>query len=116
MLITFCKSKISYASVTQSELYYSGSITIDKEIIKAAGVIPGEKVEVLNVNNGSRIETYIIEGEANSGVVCLNGPAARLGCVGDQLIILSYCLIDKKEAEQLKTTIVKLDDKNKIKS
>ena len=116
MLITFCKSKIANARVTQAELYYEGSITIDEAIIAAAGIIPGEKVEVLNVNNGSRIETYVIAGKAHSGIVCLNGPAARFGCVNDQLIILSYGLVDEKEARNLKTKVVSLNDGNKIKN
>ena len=115
MFITFCKSKISFAHVTQAELYYEGSITIDEEILKSVDIIPGEKVEVLNLNNGSRIETYAIAGSAGSGQICLNGPAARFGCVGDRLIILSYALVDAKEAKQLQTKIVHLDDKNKIK-
>ena|SRR3989338_11607898 len=115
MLISFCKSKIANAKVTQSELYYQGSITIDETILKAVDIIPGEKVEVLNVNNGSRIETFVIAGKAGSGQICLNGPAARSGCVGDQLIILSYCLADKDEAKGLQTKIVHLDEQNKIK-
>lgn len=115
MLITFCKSKIGHASVTQAELYYEGSITIDESLIKAVNILPGEKVEVLNVNNGSRIETYVIAGKANSGQIRLNGPAARSGCVGDQLIILSYCLMDPEEAKKQKTKVIILDDHNKIK-
>lgn len=116
MFITVCKSKIGHAKVTAAELYYEGSITIDAKIIDAVGIIPGEKVEVLNVNNGSRIETYVIAGKSNSGEVCLNGPAARFGCVGDPLIILSYCLVDEKEAKQLKMKVVHLDASNHIKN
>ena len=116
MLINFCKSKIANARVTQSELYYQGSITIDEKILEAVNIIPGEKVEVLNINNGSRIETFVIAGKANSGQICLNGPAARSGCVGDQLIILSYCLLDSSEAKSYKTKIIHLDDNNKIKN
>ena len=116
MLIHFCKSKITNATITQTELYYQGSITIDEKIIKAAGIIPGEKVEVLNINNGSRIETYVIAGKAGSAAVCLNGPAARFGCVGDTLIILSYCLLDFKEAKKTKTQVAELDDNNRIKN
>ncbi len=115
MLLTFCKVKIGNATVTQSELYYEGSITIDETVLKAAGILPGEKVEVLNVNNGSRIETYVIAGKAGSGQFRLNGPAARSGCVGDKLIILCYCLVDANEAKAFKTKIVHLDDRNKIK-
>ena len=114
MFISFCKSKIGHARVTEAELFYEGSITIDEVLLKAVDVIPGEKVEVLNVNNGMRFETYTIPGPANSGQICLNGPAARLGVVGDQLIILSYALVDATEAKSLKTKIIHLDDKNKI--
>ena len=116
MFITVCKSKIGHATITEAELYYEGSITIDEKILKAVGIIPGEKVEVLNVNNGSRIETYTIAGKSGSGQICLNGPAARAGVVGDKLIILSYCLAELKEAKKIKTKTVYLDDRNQIKS
>ena len=116
MLITFCKSKIGHAKITEAELYYEGSITIDEKIIKAAGIVPGEKVEVLNLNNGNRLETYVIAGKAGSGQICLNGPAARLGYVGDKVIILSYALVDAQEAPKLKTKTIYLDDANKIKA
>jgi len=116
MLITFCKSKIANATVTEAQLYYEGSITIDEAVIKAAGIVPGEKVEVLNVNNGSRVETYVIAGKANAGQICLNGPAARLGFVGDTLIILSYGLFDEKEAKAARTKVVYLDAQNRIKN
>lgn len=116
MLITFCKSKIANATVTQAELYYQGSITIDENILKAVDILPGEKVEVLNINNGSRIETYTIAGKAGSGEICLNGPAARFGCVGDKLIILSYCLLEPQEARKCKVNVVHLHDHNKIKN
>ena len=115
MFIEVLKSKISHATITQAELHYEGSITIDSVLIKAVGMIPGEKVHVLNENTGSRIETYIIAGEPDSGVVCLNGPAARYGYVGDRLIILSYALADAQEAKRLQPKIVHLDNKNKIK-
>lgn len=116
MFIHFCKSKIAYAVITQAELYYEGSITIDEELLNAVGIVPGEKVEVLNINNGSRIETYAISGERGSGVICLNGPAAHSGSVGDQLIILSYGLMTPEEAEIYQTRIIHLDRNNKIKS
>ena len=116
MLITFCKSKIANAKVTQADLYYQGSITIDEKILKAADILPGEKVEVLNINNGSRIETYTIAGEAGSGEICLNGPAARFGCVGDKLIILSYGFFEPSEAKKYKIKVAYLNDSNKIKS
>ena len=116
MLIQFCKSKIAYATITQAELYYEGSITIDEDLLKKTGIIPGEKVDVLNINNGSRIETYAIAGEAGSGVICLNGPAAHSGSLGDQVIILSYAFVTPEEAGQLRTKVIHLDKDNKIKS
>ncbi len=114
MFITFCKSKIAHATVTQAELYYEGSITIDEALLKAVDIIPGEKVEVLNINNGSRLETYVIAGKAGSGQICLNGPAARLGFVGDKLIILSYGLLTKAQVKKFKMKIVYLNEKNHI--
>ncbi|MBF0569959.1 MAG: aspartate 1-decarboxylase [Candidatus Omnitrophica bacterium] len=116
MLITFCKSKIAHARITQAELYYEGSITIDEAVIQAVGILPGEKVEVLNINNGARLETYVIAGKAHSGQICLNGPAARLGYVGDKLIIISYALLTPEEARGMKTKAIYLDDANKIKA
>ena len=115
MLINYCKSKIGNATVTQTELYYQGSITIDEKIIKSAGIIPGEKVEVLNLNNGVRFETYAIAGKSGSGEICLNGPAARLGLVGDKIIILSYALAEPQEAKRVTMKIVHVDSQNKIK-
>jgi len=116
MLRIICKSKIRYVKVTEAQLRYEGSITIDEELLKAADIIPGEKVEVLNLNNGSRVETYAIAGNKGSGVICLNGPAARAGCVGDELIILAYCLAEDKEAKSIKTKLVYVDENNKISS
>lgn len=116
MLITFCKAKIAHARITQSELYYEGSITIDEEVLRAVGILPGEKVDVLNINNGSRLETYVIAGRAGSGQICLNGPAARQGYVGDKLIIISYALVTPDEARTMKTSTVHLDDANRIKA
>ena len=116
MFIEFCKSKIAHATVTEAELHYEGSITVDGKLLKAVDIIQGEKVEVLNINNGNRFTTYAIEGKAGSGVICLNGPAARMGVVGDKIIILSYALLDQKEAKTLKTKIINVDGNNKIKS
>ena len=93
MLIEVLKSKIGHATITQAELKYEGSITIDADILRAVDIIPGEKVHVLNENTGDRLETYVIAGNPASGVICLNGPAARYGFVGDRLIILSLSLI-----------------------
>ena len=115
MYITFCKAKIANARVIQAELYYEGSITIDEDIIKAVGIIPGEKVEIFNVNNGARLETYVIAGKAGSGQFCLNGPAARQGFVGDKLIIVNYALVTPEEAKGMKIRTVYLTDDNKIK-
>lgn len=115
MLIEMMKSKIGHARVTAAELHYEGSITIDSNVIKAAGILPGEKVHVLNVNNGARLETYVIAGRPGSGEICLNGPAARQGYVGDTLVIISYCVCTPEEARQLKPTVVYLDPKNRIK-
>ena len=116
MLIQFCKSKIAHARITQAELLYEGSITVDEKLMKAVDLIPGERVEVLNVNNGNRFDTYVIPGKAGSGVICLNGPAARLGVVGDQVIILSYAYMDPAEAKRATTKIIHVDDNNKIKN
>ncbi len=115
MLRTFLKSKIHRAHVTEANLYYEGSITVDENLMKAADILAGEKVEVLNLNNGQRIETYAIKGKPGSGVICLNGPAARGSCVGDEVIIVSYVLVDEKEAKNIKPNIVKVDGKNRIK-
>jgi len=115
MLRTFLKSKIHRAHVTEANLYYEGSITVDENLMRAADILGDEKVEVLNLNNGQRIETYAIKGEAGSGVISLNGPAARGSCVGDEVIIISYVLVDEKEAKTIKPSIVKVDGKNRIK-
>ena len=114
MLVTFCKSKIAHGHITQAELYYEGSITVDEDLLKAVDILPGEKVEVLNINNGTRIETYAIAGKAGSGQFCLNGPAARCGFVGDKVIILSYALMEPEEARDYKTKTVYLDENNQI--
>jgi len=116
MFRTVLKSKIHRARVTEANLYYEGSITIDRSLMKKADIIAGEKVEVFNVNNGTRLETYVIEGKANSGVICLNGPAARGACSGDEVIIVSYILIADKKAKSVKAKIVKVDERNRIKN
>jgi len=114
MLRTMLKSKIHRASVTEANLYYEGSITIDADLMKKADILENEKVEVLNLNNGQRLETYAISGKPGSGIICLNGPAARGACTGDQVIILSYALVDDKELSGLTPKIVKVDGKNSI--
>lgn len=108
------KSKIHRATVTLSELYYEGSITIDSDLLKASDILPFEKVQVVNVNNGSRLETYTLEGPSGSGMICLNGPAARLGAVGDEVIIITYSQMSDEEAKQHKPKIVLVDKENKI--
>lgn len=106
MQIEVLKSKIHRVKVTQAELDYIGSITIDSSLMEAAGIIPGERVYIVNVNNGERFDTYTIAGEPNSGVVCLNGPAARKCVVGDVIIILSYALLEFEEAKQFRPTVI----------
>ena len=101
--------------VTQTELYYEGSITVDRDILTASGIRPSEKVEVLNLNNGARLETYTIPGKKGSGEVCLNGPAARQGCVGDRIIILSYALMSDEEALKYKPRVLTLGENNRLK-
>ena len=100
MLIQICKSKIHRARVTEANLQYEGSITIDARIMERAELLPYEKVQVVNLNNGERFETYVIKGKANSRTICLNGPAARLGEVGDQVIIISYAGVEPDEAKK----------------
>jgi len=114
MLRTILKSKIHRGHVTEANLYYTGSITIDETLMKAADIIEGEKVEVLNLNNGLRLETYAIKGRKNSGVICLNGPAARGACVGDEVIIVSYALIDDRDAGKIKPKVITVNERNRI--
>ena len=116
MLRTMLKSKIHRATVTEANLYYLGSITIDEKLMQAADILEHEKVEVLNLNNGHRLETYAIRGKAGSGVICLNGPAARGACVGDQVVILTYVLADTKESKAIKPKLIKVDGKNRVKN
>ncbi len=106
MLIQVLKSKIHRVTVTEADLNYIGSITIDPLLTEASGLIEGEKVQVLNCNNGERLETYVILGERGSGVVCLNGPAARKVSVGDIVIVVSYGLMTTEEARVFKPTII----------
>lgn len=106
MFIEVLKSKIHRVTVTQADLNYIGSITLDPELMEAANMIEGEKVQILNINNGERFETYTIKGEPNSGVVCLNGPAARRVAVGDIIIVISYAMMDFEEAKSYKPSLV----------
>lgn len=114
MQIEVLKSKIHRAKLTQAELHYVGSITIDEALMEAANIIENEKVQVVNVNNGERLETYVIKGERNSGVICLNGPAARKGFVGDHLIIISYCSMPFEDAKNHQPIAVYPDANNKL--
>jgi aspartate 1-decarboxylase len=106
MQIQVLKSKIHRVRVTQAELDYIGSITIDAPLMAAANIIPGERVYIVNVNNGARFDTYTIAGEPNSGVICLNGPAARMCLVGDVVIIMSYALLEFEEAKRFRPTVI----------
>ena len=114
MFLTMFKSKIHRATVTEANLNYMGSITIDEALLEAAEILPNEKVQVVNNNNGSRFETYVIKGERDSGVNCLNGAAARLVQPGDTVIIISYALLDSREARTFRPTIVMVDGANRI--
>lgn len=115
MFRTMLKSKIHRARVTEANLYYEGSITIDAKLMQAADIIENEKVEVFNLNNGGRLETYAIKGKPGSGVICLNGPASRGACVGDEVIIVSYITAEDKEARGVKPKLIKVDARNRAK-
>ena len=106
MKIEVLKSKIHRVTVTEADLNYIGSITIDPVLMEAANMIEGEKVQIVNINNGERLETYIITGERDSGHICLNGPAARRVAVGDVIIIISYAILDFEEAKTFKPTLI----------
>ena len=108
------KSKIHRATVTQAELYYEGSLTVDVELMEAADLLAYEKIAVVNVNNGERFETYLIPGEAGSGVICLNGAAARKGAVGDEVILISYASMTDEESREYRPTVVHVDKRNRI--
>ena len=114
MTIELLKSKIHRVTVTEADLNYVGSITIEETLMEAAHIIENEKVQVLDVNNGERFETYAIKGAKDSGVICLNGPAARKVCVGDVVVIISYCSMELEEAKHFKPWILFPDKDNKI--
>ena len=114
MRIEILKSKIHRARITEAELHYVGSIAIDEDLMDAANLIEGEKVQVVNINNGERLETYVIRGDRGSGTVCLNGPAARKAQVGDIVIIISYASMKLEKAKQFKPTIVFPTPDNKL--
>lgn len=114
MLLQMFKSKIHRVKVTEANLNYVGSITIDEDLMEAANLLEGEKVQIVNNNNGERIETYVIRGERGSGIICLNGAAARRAEVGDIVIIISYAWLDAEEAKTFKPVAVFPDDNNRL--
>ena len=113
MTYTMMHGKIHRATVTEANLEYMGSITIDEDLMDAAGILPGERVQICNNNNGARLETYTIPGKRGSGVVCLNGAAARCTAIGDVVIIIAYAKMDEKEALALVPKVVMVDEKNR---
>ena len=114
MFLTMFKSKIHRATVTEANLNYMGSITIDRTLLEAANILPHEKVQIVNNNNGNRFETYTIAGPRDSGVICLNGAAARMVQPGDKVIIIAYAMMDAEEAKNYHPTVVFLDENNRI--
>ena len=114
MILNMLKGKIHRATVTQAELYYMGSITIDKTLMEASGIIENEKVQIVDSNNGSRFETYVIPGERDSGIICLNGAAARMVQTGDEVIIISYAMMEEAEAKAYKPKVVFVNKDNTI--
>lgn len=114
MLYTMFHGKIHRAVVTQARLDYMGSITVDEDLLDAAGILPGEKVQIVNNNNGERLETYTIAGKRGSGIICLNGAAARKAQVGDVVIIIAYAVMDAEEAKTSIPKVVMVDEHNRI--
>ncbi|MCC7300633.1 MAG: aspartate 1-decarboxylase [Verrucomicrobia bacterium] len=114
MQLTLLKAKIHMATLTGTELFYTGSICIDQNLLDAAGILEGEQVHVVNANNGERLVTYAISGKRGSGIIELNGPAARLGMIGDKVVIITYAQMDEAEAKSRKPKIVHVTDKNKL--
>lgn len=114
MQIQLLKSKIHRVKITQAELHYVGSITIDEDLMEASNIIANEKVQVVNINNGERLETYVIKGERGSGQVCLNGPAARKAQVGDIVIIISYATMELEEAKRYEPVLIFPDEHNQL--
>jgi aspartate 1-decarboxylase len=114
MRLTMCKSKIHRATVTQAEIDYEGSITIDEELLRAADILPFERVQVVDINNGERLETYTYAGAAGSGTICVNGAAARLVRPGDKIIVIAYAEMERAEAERHHPRLVLVDDENHV--
>jgi aspartate 1-decarboxylase len=115
MQIEIVKSKIHRVRITEADINYVGSITIDEDLMDAANLIANEKVQVVNVNNGERLETYVIKGKRGSGTICLNGPAARKGLVGDTVIIISYANMDFEDAKKFSPSFIFPDENNRLK-
>jgi len=113
MLRIMCKSKINRAKITKKELHYCGSIGIDKLLLEASNILPNEMVQVLNLNNGSRFNTYVIEEPKGSGTIALYGPAAYKGEIGDKVIIISYCMVEEKETRSITPKFITIDEDNK---
>ena len=114
MLVSICKVKVENAVVTEANLHYHGSFTVDEVILEKAGILPYEKVLVVNFNNGARFDTYVIPGEKNSGVICLNGATARLGRVGDKVGFLVFGIMEESKARDFKPQIITLKEGNKV--
>lgn len=113
MIRTLCKSKIQRATVTATELHYDGSLTLDPDLMREADLLPYEKIQVVNLYNGERLETYVIEGKPGAGEVILNGPAARKGYVGDLVTIISYAHYDDEEAAEVRPRVINVDTQNR---
>ena len=111
---TLYKSKIHRATITEANLHYEGSATVDSDLLEAADILPYEKVQIVNINNGSRLETYVIEGKRGGGEICLNGAAARLGEPGDLCIIISYAVMDEAEAREWEPKTILVNERNRI--
>ncbi len=114
MIVKMCRAKIHRATVTETNLNYVGSITIDKHLLDASGIIPYEAVQVVNISNGERFETYAIEGPCGTGCICLNGAAARLACPGDTVIIMAFGWMDHDEAKAFSPRVVFVDEDNRV--
>lgn len=114
MLRPFCRAKIHRLTITEADLDYVGSLTLDPALMEAAGLLPFEQVQVANVNNGARFETYVIPGLPGSGTVCLNGAAARLGTPGDRAIVIAYGWLDESELDSFRPALVFVDDHNRV--
>ena len=114
MYLTMLKSKLHRATITEANIDYVGSITIDKDLLDRADILPGEKVQIVDINNGQRFETYTIEGEPGSGIICVNGAAARLVQPKDKIIIISYAMMDREEAKTYQPKILQLGENNRV--